>query len=117
MRHEARVLGGNAAAHGVEEILWRVWRRVLSHVGLDARGWADEVTALIAPPGTSVLTLTLELAATMRKPEEKKEKKPLIKFGPFEQAIGVLLFMGWGASHDLLSSTAQVATPCAHASC
>jgi len=33
----------------------------------------------------------------MSKPEEKKEKKPLIKFGPFEQAIGVLLFMGWGA--------------------
>lgn len=28
--------------------------------------------------------------------EKKKERGPLIKFGPFEQAIGVLLFMGWG---------------------
>jgi len=28
--------------------------------------------------------------------KDKKERGPLIKFGPFEQAIGVLLFMGWG---------------------
>jgi hypothetical protein len=34
--------------------------------------------------------------------EPKKEKKPLIKFGPFEQAIGVLLVMGLGKQRDRL---------------
>jgi hypothetical protein len=28
---------------------------------------------------------------------EKKQRGPLVKFGPFEQAIGVLLVMGLGA--------------------
>ena len=30
-------------------------------------------------------------------PEKKEEKKPLFKFGPFEQALAVLLVMGFGA--------------------